>query len=73
MVTITRRWSALVALVLALGLAACGDRTNEEIGNSGDREGQAPNVPEGTNPAIQEDESETSEAEEDQGEDAEGR
>ena len=73
MVTITRRWSALLALVLALGLAACGDRTNEEIGNSGDREGQAPNVPEGTNPAIQEDESETSEAEQDQGEDQEGR
>ena len=73
MLTITRRWSALLALVLALGLAACGDRTNEEVGNSGDREGQAPNVPEGTNPAIQEDESETSEAEEDQGEDEEAR
>ncbi len=73
MLTITRRWSALVALVLALGLAACGDRTNEEIGNSGDREGQAPNLPEGTNPAIQEDESETSDAEQDQGEDEEAR
>ncbi|MDP9400718.1 MAG: hypothetical protein M3P39_07205 [Actinomycetota bacterium] len=73
MLTITRRWSALVALVLALGLAACGDRTNEEIGNSGDREGQAPNLPEGTNPAIQEDESETSDAEQDQGEDQEAR
>ncbi len=73
MLTITRRWSALVALVLALGLAACGDRTNEEIGNSGDREGQAPNVPEGTNPAVQEDESETSDAEQDQGEDEEAR
>ncbi len=73
MLTTTRRWSALVALVLALGLAACGDRTNEEIGNSGDREGQAPNLPEGTNPAIQEDESETSDAEQDQGEDEEAR
>ncbi len=67
-----RHWGALLALVISLGLGACGDRTNEEIGNSGDREGQAPNVPEGTNPAIQEDERERSPAEEDQGEEEAG-
>jgi hypothetical protein len=53
--TTGRRWAALLGLVGALGLAACGERTNEEVGNSGDRGGQSPGVTEGTNPAIQED------------------
>jgi hypothetical protein len=69
---LTRRGAATLALVVALGAAACGDRSNEELGNSGDREGQSPGVTEGTNPAVQQDRSQTPEAEDDTGQDEEG-
>ena len=62
-----RRWAAVLALVLSLGLGAgaCGDRTNEEVGNSGDQESQSPGVTEGTNPAQEEDQSQQSQTEPD--------
>jgi hypothetical protein len=63
----TRRWAAVLALAAALGAAGCGDRSNEEVGNSGDREGQSPGVTEGTNPAAQEDRVQTPEGEDDTG------
>ena len=66
-----RRWAALLALLFSLGLGAgaCGDRTNEELGNSGDWEGPSPGVTEGTNPAIQTDRQQSTPEEAEQGSD----
>ena len=66
-----RRSVAVLALVFTLGLGAgaCGDRTNEEVGNSGDREGQSPGVTEGTNPAQETDRQQSTPEEEEQGQD----